>query len=143
MNSICRLVVKAGLIVVAGLAMPALSWAACAPGDFTTAQADQGKTLYDANCASCHMTNLAGGAGPALGGAKFKSYLDFTKITGVELLSFITAQMPYQAPGSLKPVEYQSIFAYILQQNQYKAGNTPLTDKTAACIAMLPYPGKS
>ncbi len=89
------------------------------------------------------MTNLSGGSGPALGGAKFKSYLDFTKITGAQLLSFITAQMPYQAPGSLKPAEYRSIFAYILQQNQYKAGNVPLTGQTAACIAMLPYPGKS
>lgn len=139
----CRSMLNAGLIVLVGLAIPGLSRAACAPGDYTTAQAAQGKTLYDANCASCHMTNLAGGAGPALGGAKFKSYLDFTKITGTQLLSFITAQMPYQAPGSLKPVEYQSIFAYILQHNQYKAGNTPLTDKTAACITMLPYPGKS
>lgn len=132
-----------GLIALSAWMVPGLAQAACASGDFTTAQAAQGKTLYDANCASCHMTNLSGGSGPALSGAKFASYLDFTKITGAQLLSFVTAQMPYQSPGSLKPAEYQSIFAYILQYDQYKSGDTALTDQTAACIAMLPYPGKS
>ncbi|MBW4034085.1 MULTISPECIES: c-type cytochrome [Acidiphilium] len=138
-----RLIAAIGLTALSGFALSCVAHAACAPGDFTNSQAAQGKVLYDANCASCHMTDLSGGSGPALGGAKFKSYLDFTKITGAQLLSFITAQMPYQAPGSLKPAEYQSIFAYILQKNQYKAGDAPLTDQTAACIAMLPYPGKS
>lgn len=123
--------------------LPAVASAGCATGDYTLAQAATGKTLYDADCASCHMTNLAGGAGPALSGAKFQSYLDFTKITGAQLLSFVTAQMPYQAPGSLKPAEYQAIFAYILQTDGYKAGATALDGKTAACIALLPYPGKS
>ncbi len=132
-----------GLFALSAAMVPAVGHAACASGDFTTAQAAQGKTLYDANCASCHMTNLSGGSGPALSGAKFKSYLDFTKITGAQLLSFVTAQMPYQSPGSLKPAQYQSIFAYILQYDQYKAGDTALTDQTAACVAMLPYPGKS
>ena len=125
------------------LSLPGLAQAGCASGDFTAAQAATGQTLYDANCAACHMTNLSGGSGPALGGAKFKSYLEFTKITGAQLLAFIKSQMPYQAPGSLKSAEYDAIFAHILQQNGYPSGSTQLDAKTASCIKMLPYPGKS
>ncbi|WP_201727410.1 c-type cytochrome [Acidocella sp. C78] len=132
-----------GLAAAAMLALPGIASAGCASGDFTAAQAATGKTLYDANCAACHMTNMEGGSGPAIGGAKFKSYLEFTKITGAQLLAFIKSQMPYQAPGSLKPAEYDAIFAYVLQHNGYSSGATALDAKTASCVKMLPYPGKS
>lgn len=134
------------LIALAGAAMialPALAQAGCASGDYTTAQATAGKTLFDTHCSACHMTNLAGGSGPALSGDKFKSYLEFTKITGSQLLSFVKSQMPYQAPGSLKSDEYDAIFAYILKYNGYSSGATELDAKTASCLKMLPYPGKS
>jgi mono/diheme cytochrome c family protein len=128
----------------AALAMPALGHAAsCTPGqgDYSAAQAAQGKTLYLANCAECHNADLKGNSGPALGGHDFDSYLHFSKISAQQLLSFINAQMPYQAPGSLKPDEYTKIFAYILQANGYKAGNQDLTPDNVACVSMLPYPG--
>lgn len=132
-----------GVLGAALLMLPAFAQAGCAGGDYTSAQAATGKALYDSNCAACHMTDLSGGSGPALTGAKFKSYLDFSKISGKQLLSFIASQMPYQAPGSLKTNEYNAIFAYILKYNGYPAGSTALDDKSAACIKMLPYPGKS
>src|SRR5580692_9097642 len=41
-------------------------------GVYTAAQADRGKTLYAANCASCHGPMLDGsGAAPPLAGADF------------------------------------------------------------------------
>jgi len=116
--------------------------AIAATGDYTKSQAVAGKALYDAHCASCHMTKLTGGAGPALAGKAFASYLKFSHITGAQLLSFVMTQMPYNAPGSLKPAEYRRILAYILQFNHYPAGSRPLTDKSATGISMLPYPGK-
>ena len=110
-------------------------------GDYTSAQAMVGKTLYEAHCAECHNDDLKGNSGPALAGADFDSYLHFTKISAAQLLHFAETQMPYQAPGSLKPDDYQNIFAYILQVNGYAAGDQALTDANARCVSMLPYPG--
>lgn len=129
----------AGAVVIA---LPAFAQAGCSGGNYTAAQAATGKTLFDNNCSACHMSNLSGGSGPALSGAKFKSYLEFTKITGEQLLSFVKSQMPYQAPGSLKSGEYDAIFAYILKYNGYPSGSTKLDANTASCVKMLPYPGK-
>jgi len=137
---------RKALLGVAGaalLVLPALAQAGCTNGGYTAAQAATGKSLYNTHCAACHMTNLSGGSGPALSGTKFQSYLDFSKITAKQLLSFIKSQMPYQAPGSLKTDEYNAIFAHILKYNGYPSGSTELDDKSAACIKMLPYPGKS
>jgi mono/diheme cytochrome c family protein len=123
--------------------VPASANAACAPpsqGAYTAAQAAAGQPLYDKNCSSCHAVDLTGGSGPALTGKNFVSYLQFTKITGAQLLSFISTQMPYNAPGSLSATDYQSIFAYILKINHYKAGSTALDATTIGCVQMLPYP---
>lgn len=126
--------------VLSVLSLPGLALAGSS-GDYTQAQAARGKKLYDANCASCHMTNLSGGAGPALTGKKFVSYLKFSKISASQLLSFISSQMPATDPGSLKKTEYNAILAYILKYNKYPAGSQKLTAKTAKSVKMLPYPG--
>ena len=125
-------------------ALPACALAAACPtsqGAYTAAQAATGKRLYMANCAQCHNDDLKGNSGPALAGPDFDSYLHFTKISAAQILSFMQSQMPYQAPGSLKPDEYQAIFAYILQVNGYRAGARALDATHASCISMLPYPG--
>ncbi len=141
-----RFCVPARALLSAALAfgLPALAQAASCPagqGDYSSAQAAQGKTLFMANCAACHSADLKGNSGPALAGADFDSYLHFSKISAAQLLAFMTAQMPYQAPGSLKPADYPKIFAYILQVNGYKAGDKELTPADVACVSMLPYPG--
>lgn len=115
--------------------------AACPPGGiYTKAEAVAGKTDYAAHCASCHNANLSGNSGPALAGAKFASYLNFTKITPPQLLAFITAQMPANAPGSLSATQYSDIFAYILSFNHYPAGQKPISPAGLSCLSMLPYP---
>jgi mono/diheme cytochrome c family protein len=115
--------------------------AACPPGGiYTQAEAVAGKTDYDAHCASCHNADLSGNSGPALAGAKFASYLNFTKITPPQLLTFITSQMPADAPGSLNVTQYNDIFAYILSFNHYPAGPKPISPAGLSCLSMLPYP---
>ena len=37
----------------------------------TTQQAEAGRALFQARCASCHATDLGGGEGPQLAGANF------------------------------------------------------------------------
>lgn len=110
-------------------------------GYYQTTQAAAGKTLFDANCASCHGSDLTGQSGPALAGKDFVSYLKFTKISAKQLLAFMESQMPYQAPGSLKKSEYVDIFSYILSVNDYKSGQVALDTDNVGCIAMLPHPG--
>jgi hypothetical protein len=39
----------------------------------------------------------------------------------------IATQMPFTAPGSLKPDQVLAVLAYILQQNKYPAGESALT----------------
>lgn len=127
------------------VALPAVAVAAdCSPtaGAYTPAQAQAGKTLYQANCAECHNDDLLGNSGPALAGKDFDSYLHFSKMSAPQLLDFIKSQMPYQAPGSLKTDEYTKIFAYMLQVNGYKSGDQELSDASVKCVSMLPYPGE-
>lgn len=131
-----RLLVAAAIAV----ALPAAAHAASS-GDYSAAQAAQGKTLYMDHCAECHSADLKGNSGPALAGKDFDSYLHFSKISAGQLLAFIKSQMPYQAPGSLKADEYTKIFAYILQVNGYKAGDKELTADSVSGVSMLPYPG--
>jgi S-disulfanyl-L-cysteine oxidoreductase SoxD len=135
-NRLARVAAMLGLA-----AAPGLAYAGCAPGMYTAAQADAGQTVFATQCASCHSADLSGASGPALTGAKFVSYLNFTKITGAQLESFIASQMPYNQPGSLKPAEYLAVFAYILKVNNYPAGAVPVGPATLACVTMLPYPG--
>jgi S-disulfanyl-L-cysteine oxidoreductase SoxD len=133
-----RLTRTAAAVIIT--AAPALAHAGCAPGMYTAAQAGAGQTVYNSQCASCHSADLTGASGPPLTGAKFVSYLNFTKITGAELESFIASQMPYNQPGSLKATDYLSVFAYLLNVNNYPAGQ-PMDPTTLACVNMLHYPG--
>lgn len=110
-------------------------------GFYTQAEATQGKASYNKNCASCHNENLSGNSGPALTGAKFESYLSFSKISAPQLLDFIMSQMPANAPGSLSKTQYDNIFAYILSYDHYPSGSSALSKTGLACLKMLPYPG--
>jgi mono/diheme cytochrome c family protein len=125
------------------LAATAPSAGACPPpgaGFFTAAQAAAGEGVFDGHCSACHGADLSGGAGPALAGSQFQASLEFSKITGAQLLAFISTQMPYNAPGSLTKAQYQDAFAYILSVNHYPAGPYPLDASSADCVQMLPYP---
>jgi S-disulfanyl-L-cysteine oxidoreductase SoxD len=133
------LIWAAAAVILAAAA--ALAHAGCAPGMYTSVQAESGQTVYNAQCTACHSADLSGGSGPPLTGAKFASYLNFTKITGAQLESFIASQMPYNQHGSLKATDYLSVFAYILKVNNYPSGQVPVDPTTLACVNMLPYPG--
>ena len=93
-------------------------------GVYTQAQAGQGAKLYAAQCAQCHGAKLEGGAGPQLAGSDFIA--KWSGQTADDVHYIVSTQMPQTAPGSLKPAESLALIAYILQQNKYAAGDTPL-----------------
>ena len=54
--------------------------------------------------------------------------------TAASLHDFISAKMPWQAPGSLKPEEYWQLTAYLLQANGIDTGSGQLNESRAAQI---------
>jgi cytochrome c len=94
---------------------------------YTDAQATSGRQIYYQACANCHGENLAGKVGPALTGRQFHQMVAAQKMTATLLLQFIATRMPQAKPGSLTPAQYAEIMAFILKQNGYPSGGTPLT----------------
>lgn len=92
---------------------------------YTAAQAAAGKTAFDADCAVCHGNTLRNGTmGPPLAGEAFRSV--WAGRPARELFD-AAKTMPPANPGSLPDATYASILAYILQMNDYAAGDTPFT----------------
>src|SRR5262245_48170648 len=66
-------------------------------GPFTAAQATAGQSAYQANCAACHLSNLAGrNDAPPLAGATFISVWGRRNVS--DLVAYIRMMMPPGAP---------------------------------------------
>jgi PQQ-dependent dehydrogenase (methanol/ethanol family) len=106
---------------------------------FTRAQADRGRTVYAARCASCHGRNLSGGesAGP-LNGHRFSQ--DWSGKTAAALFSFIHTRMPPSKPGSLSPTMVADLLAYVVEVNGVAPGHESLpTDPSGLAALTIPY----
>lgn len=127
-DRLCAVMLRAGMTL--GIAVPAIAAAQPSAGtvaSYTDAQAEGGRDLYFRTCANCHGENLAGKVGPALTGRQFHQMVAAQNMTAPLLLQFIATQMPQTKPGSLTPTECAEVMAFILEQNGYPSGNTPLT----------------
>jgi len=118
----------AGLLLCAGAAM-----AGTPPALYTAQQAAAGASIFAQTCAMCHGADMRGGAGPALIGQSFAAAGNDSTIGGV--FSVLAQQMPASAPGSLTHAQDEDAMAYILKQNGYPAGATPLDFKTSLTSA--------
>lgn len=118
------------LVIAAALPVPALAQGA-KPALYTADQANQGAAVYAQACAACHGSQLEGVAAPALKGPPFGDMANAQGLTADALLDVVANTMPQSDPGSLKPEEYNAVVAYILQQNGYPAGTTPLAKGAA------------
>lgn len=94
-------------------------------GVYTVEQAQQGKALYQKQCASCHGTALEGkGKNVPLTGNVF---LDkWTDQTLADLFMKTNTTMPASSPGTMTPDETSRVLAYILSMNQFQSGKNPL-----------------
>ncbi|MGH8110919.1 MAG: c-type cytochrome [Rhodanobacteraceae bacterium] len=128
------------VLALATLALAVPAAHAQQPGDYTQAQAQRGAQVFSGHCAECHGVNLQGQAGPALAGNAFKGSLEFSKMSATQLFHFISTQMPNNAPGSLKQLQYEDVLAFILSKNGYPAGDVPLSPGSLTNIKLLPYP---
>ena len=111
--------------VAAGLPPGARNAEAGAAPQYTAAQAAAGKTAFDADCAVCHGNTLRNGTmGPPLAGEAFRA---MWAGRSVRELYDSAKTMPPASPGSLPDATYANLVAYILQMNDYAAGETAFT----------------
>ena len=98
-------------------------------GVFSSAQARRGRRVYNQNCASCHGQGLRGGEmAPSVAGSDFIVF--WTEIPVGVLFDRIKMTMPEDGPGRLSDQEYTDVVAYMLDRNDYPAGENELsTDK--------------
>jgi PQQ-dependent dehydrogenase (methanol/ethanol family) len=104
-------------------------------GVFTAAQAAAGRTAYEANCANCHMPDLAGrNEAPPLAGGTFMNA--WRNRSTKDLFDLISATMPPNV-ASLSTDQYLAIAGYILQSNGASPGAELLTPATAVSIGSI------
>jgi mono/diheme cytochrome c family protein len=119
-------------LLLAGTVKAVVGQGAQEPALFTARQAAQGKKIYAMRCAGCHGDRLQGGAASALEGQAFAVAWENagswgnSKLTVEDLDFIIRTTMPKDAPGKLSAEDYTEVLAFILQQNGYKSGPTPL-----------------
>ena len=77
---------------------------------------EKGAAVFTAKCARCHGDTGQGFVGPPVVGefADLKKYGD-----GQSLLTYMKANMPFDAPGSLTAEEYSYVISYILLENRF------------------------
>jgi len=102
---------------------------------FTGAQAAAGQAAYAANCASCHLPDLAGqNEAPQLAGTNFRA--NWRAKSTKDLIDYMSATMPPGKP-SLADQDYVNIAAFVLRSNGAPAGTTALSATTAVAIGTV------
>jgi S-disulfanyl-L-cysteine oxidoreductase SoxD len=100
-------------------------------GVYSEAQAARGKTVYDAQCAFCHQSDLRGqGFAPGLVEDTFTTRWQDGNLG--DLFTIVKVTMPQDKPASLTDEEYAAIVAYLLRANRYPAGQQELHPDPAA-----------
>jgi mono/diheme cytochrome c family protein len=123
------------LALVASAAFTTHSLSAQSGGVYTADQAKAGAAIFAAQCSVCHGDKLEGVSGPQLAGTDFMG--KWSGQTADDLRDIIATQMPLTNPGSLKPAEVLQVLSYILQQNNYPAGDTALTAPKAKTVKIV------
>lgn len=105
------------------------------PPLFTRQQVLDGRSVYAVHCARCHGDALQGAAAGPLSGPAFAISWSVGGVIGnwseaslsVDDLDYIIrTSMPRDAPGKLKPLQYDAVLSFILHENGYEAGPDPL-----------------
>lgn len=105
-------------------------------GPFTDAQVTAGRNAYVESCMTCHQANLSGeGDALPLAGKSFMS--EWSGRTTRDLYNMVHTSMPYGNGGSLDPVTYTNIVAFLLHANGAQGGDQPLTPQTAVKIGSI------
>ena len=104
-------------------------------GVYTSAQADRGAPLYEAECAECHGPSLEGGeTAPPLAGADFR--WAWNGLSVGDLFERLRISMPEGRPRALTRAQKVDVLAYMLQENAFPAGDTELPSRATRLNAI-------
>ncbi|MEP7306599.1 MAG: PQQ-binding-like beta-propeller repeat protein [Acidobacteriota bacterium] len=135
------MVAMAGAVVVTlrSISRPLDAQALNSP-TFTAAQATLGKDAYTQNCSSCHGGNLDDGEfAPPLKGVEFRQRWGGKSLDA--LFMDMSTRMPTAAPGSLGDATYVQVLAYVLQENGFPAGTTPVDAQRLSSVMLPSFSG--
>jgi mono/diheme cytochrome c family protein len=110
-----------------------------APGPFTAAQVEAGRSAYAANCAGCHGKSLEGGSAgggraiDALTGQRFLRSWSYT--TSGHFYEYVYYTMPRGREKSLPAPTYAAIVAFIFASNGARPGGQPYSASTDVPIS--------
>src|SRR5580698_1252969 len=86
------------------------------PAAYTAQQAAAGRSIYQSNCAICHVADLGGrNEAPQLAGSNFIG--QWGDRTTADLIAFIQTTTPPNNPRGLGDEAYLNIAAFILEAN--------------------------
>lgn len=127
-------------LLLAALVVQAQNAPALSSGAFTAEQAKRGNDAYQASCSGCHGSDLHATdpeavdlTGPAMR-AKWNGK------TLQDRFETIRDTMPPGNGNSLGDKTYMDILAFILQSNEFPAGNQELVPETAKVIVFTQKP---
>jgi mono/diheme cytochrome c family protein len=106
-------------------------------GVYTDAQATRATGVFGASCAGCHTLTPDGNR--PLSGDRF--WQSNTQKGVVDLLNYISKNMPNGNGGSLSQESYNDLTALILRSNGLPAGPTELSPQTIAGVQIIPKDG--
>ena len=140
-HRVLSLLFPLGFALVAGCTHPEPSTPA-AGGD----QVAMGQALFAQKCAGCHGDSGQGGKAPPLVGAAAlpldppatakKRSVQFH--TAADVFTWVKANMPANAPGSLTDEEYAAILAFDLKANGVNLADKTVDANTAGTIVLHP-----
>lgn len=133
-----QLGLAAGAVALAFPAVAAAQSSAPAVTDsvYTAAQAQRGRRIYGAFCATCHGVDLEGAVGPALAGPTFTAKWARDDHPVRLLLDVMRTTMPRPAAGSLADSSYLQVLAYVLSRNGLPAGRHALADSSSVLASL-------
>jgi len=100
-------------------------------GAYSSAQAAHGKAVYLDQCSRCHREDLTGASGVLIGSHFMQ---EWSQDSVGSFYKIMRQTMPANAPGSLSQADYLAIVAYVLQMNEFPAGQKELTADDMANI---------
>ncbi len=122
---------------MSGAAQDAAKVTTVASGVFTADQAKRGQTKYNQVCSNCHQADLTGSdQAPALAGGDFVDRWEGQSVG--DMADRIRTSMPQDDIGSLNTQMSVDLVAYLLQANNFPAGQEELkADRTFLKTVMI------
>jgi S-disulfanyl-L-cysteine oxidoreductase SoxD len=109
-------------------------------GVFTAAQAKRGNDAYQASCSGCHGSDLHATDPEAVDLTGPAIRARWNGKTLQDRFETIRDRMPPGNANTLGDTTYMDILAFILQSNDFPAGNQELVPDTAKAIVVAPKP---